>query len=84
MNEQTTDRPTDVYFAGYEEKEVQADYALVNFSFWDSLSTPLVDRYDIRIKQKNMHIWVSIIILHRKSSHPGIAGYRHRHRDVET
>lgn len=58
MNEQTTDRPTDVCFAGYEEKEVQSDYALVIFNFWDSPSTPLVDRYDIRIKQKNMHIWV--------------------------
>lgn len=57
MNEQTTDRPTDVCFVGYEEKEVQSDYALV--IFWgDSLSTPLLDRYDIRIKQKNMHIWV--------------------------
>lgn len=28
MNEQTTD---DVCFAGYEEKEVQSDYALVIF-----------------------------------------------------
>lgn len=59
MNEQPTDRPTDdVFLAGYEEKEVQSDYALVISNFWDSLSTPLVDRYDIRIKQKNMHIWV--------------------------
>lgn len=59
MNEQTTDRPTDVCFAGYEKKEVQSDYALVIFnSLGGSLSTPLVDRYDIRIKQKNMHIWV--------------------------
>lgn len=56
MNEQTTDRPTDVFFVGYEEEEVQSDYALVIFVFLDSLSTPLVDRYDIRIKQKNMHI----------------------------
>lgn len=58
MNKRPTDRPTDVFLVGYEEKEVQFDYALVIFSFLDSLSTPLVDWYDIRIKQKNMHIWV--------------------------
>lgn len=59
INEGTTDRPTDdVCFAGYEEKEVQSDYALVMIFLGGSLSTPLLDRYDIRIKQKNMHIWV--------------------------
>lgn len=59
MNEQTTDRPTDVCFAGYEEKEVQSDYALVIFNFWDSLSTPLLDRYDIRIKaEKYAHLGI--------------------------
>lgn len=48
----TNKRPTDVCFVGYEEKEVQSDYVLVIFFREDSLSTPLVDWYDIRIKQK--------------------------------
>lgn len=47
-NKRPTDRPpTSSLQAGYEEKEVQSDYALVNFFFFwgDSLSTPLLDRY---------------------------------------
>lgn len=59
INECTTDRPTDrpttsSLQAGYEEKEVQSDYALVIFSFVDSLSTPLLDWYDIRIKAEKI------------------------------
>lgn len=59
MDEQTNKRPTDrpttsALQAGYEKKEVQSDYALVIFSFWDSISTPLLDWYDIRIKAEKI------------------------------
>lgn len=55
MNEQTTG---DVYFVGYEEKEVQSDYALVILFG----GIRFLHRYSIGMisgsSSKNMHIWV--------------------------
>lgn len=91
MNEQTTDRPTDRrLLCRIRGKRSTIRLRPRNSCF---LGDSLLHRYSIGMisgsSRKNMHIWVSIIISHRKSRNPGIAGYRYgrrstcRHRHVD-